>query len=93
MTAIQSSYKVFRNEAGITHKVVEIFEVRTQLMVNFIEEGIKTGQFGVNIDSENLSDIILGTNSAIILKWRMRQYSFKLKERLVQTLDMILKEY
>lgn len=93
MTAILNTCEVLRNEVGVAHKVVEIYNFRTKLMVNFIEEGIKTGQFNSNIDSENLSDIILGSFSAIILKWRMRQFNFNLKERLLSTLDMILKAY
>lgn len=93
MTAILNSYEFFRNEAGLASKVIEIYEFRTKLIVNFIEEGIKTGQFLPNIDSESLSDIILGSYRAIILKWRMRQFNFNLKERLISTIDMILKEF
>ena len=93
MTAILNSYETLRNEAGIARKSMEILEFRYDLMRNLIEEGIKTGEFQQGIDSEILSDIIWGSCSAITLRWRMKQHNFKLKDKLLSTLDMILKAY
>jgi len=93
MTAIATSYETLRNEARISHKSMEILEFRYNLMRNLIEEGIKTGEFQQGIDSETLSDIILGSYSTITLRWRMRRHNFKLKDKLLSTLDMILKAY
>lgn len=93
MTAILNSYEVLRNEEGVAHKITEIYEFHTMLMVNLIEQGIRSGQFLPTTDSESLSDIIIGTYSAITLRWRMQKFNFNLKERLLKTIDMILKAY
>ncbi len=93
MTAIFNSYECLRNEIGVAHKIIEIFESRTELIKHLVEEGIKTGEFKSDINSENLSDSILGFCREITLKWRMREYNFKLKERLLSTIDMVLKVY
>ena len=93
MTAILNSYEILRNEAGIAHKIVEIFEFDFDLMMNIIEEGIKNGEFKSDIDSNDFSDVILGFRIAITLRWRMRQYNFNLKDKLLATLNMVLKAY
>jgi len=93
MTAILNSYEILRNEVGSSCKIMEIFKFRRDLMKKIIEEGIKAGVFRLNIDSEGLSDIILGSSREIALKWRMEQYNFKLKDRVLSILDMILKAY
>lgn len=93
MTAILNTFETLRHEAGIAKKVVEIFEFRSESIIKIIEKGIQAGEFQSSIDYENLSDIILGFCSEISLKWRIRQYNFNLKERLLSTLDMVLKVY
>jgi AcrR family transcriptional regulator len=60
MTVILNSYEILRNETGVASEFMEIFEFRSSLMMQLIEEGIKTGHFQLNLDSENLSDIIWG---------------------------------
>lgn len=61
MTAILNSYEIFRNEVGVSCKIIQMFEFRYRLVRTLIEEGIKAGELPSNIDSENLSDIILGS--------------------------------
>ncbi len=93
MTAIYNSFEVFRNEANLAAKISEIFEYRSAILINIVKEGVYSGEFNLNTDCENLSDIILGSCREITLKWRMRKYNFDLKERLLSTLDMILNAY
>ena len=93
MTAIVNSYETLRNQAGVAYKAKEIFESRTNIILHLVEEGIKNGEFRSDIDSASLSNIIWGSCIAITLEWRMKQHSFKLKERVLSTLDMILKAY
>ncbi|WHH61379.1 TetR/AcrR family transcriptional regulator [Petroclostridium sp. X23] len=90
MTSILQSYEVLKNEAGIAHRIIEIFELRSNLITYLIERGIKDGEIRPNVDSESLSDIILGTFRAITLKWRIRKYSFPLKERILTAQNYIM---
>jgi len=93
MTAIVNSYETLRNEAGVAQKAKEIFESRSGVILHLVEEGINNGEFWSDIDGMNLSNIIWGSCIATTLEWRMEQRSFKLKERLLSTLDVILKAY
>lgn len=85
MTASYNSYEVFRNEENLVRKINDIFKYLFSLIMQLLEEGVKSGELSSTIDCKNLSDIILGTCREITLKWRIRNYNFKLKERLTST--------
>ena len=91
MTAIVNSYETLRNEAGVAQKAKEIFESRSGIVLRLVEEGIKNGEFRSDIDGKSFSNIIWGSCIATTLEWRMKQRNFKIKERLLSTLDIILK--
>ena len=93
LTAIINSYETLRNEAGVAPKAKEIFEYRSDVILHIVEVGIKNGEFRSEIDGKSFSNIIRGSCIAITLEWRMKQRSFKLKERLLSTLNVILKAY
>ncbi len=93
MTAIQHSHEVLRNEPGIADKIIQIFESRTNYISYLVEKGIKNGEIKAHVDSESLSDIILGTFQAICLKWRMRSYKFSLKQRILTAHEHIMEAY
>lgn len=90
LTAIVQSYEILKNEARIAHKIIDIFESRSEFILNLVEKGKNDGEFTSGIDSENLTDIILGTFSAITLKWRIRKYNFSLKERILSAHKFIM---
>ncbi len=90
MTSILQSYEVLKNEAGIAHRIIEIFEARSSFITDIIKKGIDCGEITPDIDSESYSDIILGTFIAISLKWRMRKYNFPLKERILTAHNYIM---
>ncbi len=91
MTAIQNSHEVLRNEAGVADKVIEIFESRTNFISYLVEKGRENGEINADIDSESLSDVVLGTFQAICLKWRMRNYNFPLKQRILTAHEKIMR--
>lgn len=90
MTSILQSYEILKNEAGISHKIIEIFESRSNFIMRLIEIGKSNGEINPNVDSESLSDIILGTFTAITLKWRIRKYNFPLTERILAAHNHIM---
>ena len=93
ITAIPSAYEVFRHEEGVSSKVNEIFTSRNSYLAHIIEKGIKQGEFPADTDSEALADIILGSGRAVILKWRMQNFNFQLKEKLIHIVEMLLQAY
>lgn len=91
MTAVLNSHETLRHEAGITDKLAEIFEARNSLFADLIEKGIKVGEFKSDLNSEVLSDIILGACMSVTLKWRMRNRSYPLKEKILEAHDEIMR--
>jgi AcrR family transcriptional regulator len=92
ITAILSSCETLRHEKGVSERVTEIFNIRCNIIVHYVEKGIESKEFRANIDSEGLSDIIIGTFRQAVLRWRMSKYTFSLKQRILLNLDMILKQ-
>jgi len=90
ITCILYAYDILRYDAEIGQKVKDIFDVRSNYLRDLIEEGKRSGKIQSNIDSESLVDIIIGFCRNVILKWRMNNYNFTLKERIFPTLNMIL---
>lgn len=91
MAAILNSHEILRHEEGIAHKVTEIFESRSNYITQLIDRGKSAGEIKLEVDSESLSDIILGSCTVVALKWRMRNCSFPLKERILAANEHIMK--
>lgn len=91
MTAILNLYETLSHEAGIAHKVAEIFEYRNRFFADLIEKGIREGEFKSDVNSDSLSDIILGACMSVTLKWRMHGRSYPLKDKILEAHDHIMK--
>lgn len=90
MTAILSSYEYLQHEKELAEKVIRIFESRVTFIKLLIDEALKKGEFQTQMDSEALVDVIIGACHAVVLKWRIRNYNFSLKERIKAILQIIL---
>ncbi|QAA31041.1 TetR/AcrR family transcriptional regulator [Clostridium manihotivorum] len=92
ITAVAELHETFKHESEeIKKRNKDIFEDRYKLIMHYIEKGKKNGEFRVEVDSEALTDMILGSSREAILKWRLNDYNFPLKDRVMNTIDMILK--
>jgi AcrR family transcriptional regulator len=91
ITAITSIYETLAHEPVVANKITDIYEERIKFIVKYIERGIDNKEFSSNIDSESLTNLILGVNREIILKWRLNNYNFPLKEKVMSTIDMLFK--
>lgn len=90
ITALTVIQETLEHEEYISEKSRQIFEDRFKLIMHYIEKGIKSGELRSDIDSEALTDIILGSVGEIIIKWRLSKFGFPLKEKIMKTLEMIL---
>jgi AcrR family transcriptional regulator len=90
MTAIFNSKEILKHEEGISGRVIDVFEAKSSFLTYLIESGKNTGQINTNIDSEVIADIILGSCRGITLKWRLRNFNFPLKERILSANELIL---
>ncbi|WP_411681746.1 TetR/AcrR family transcriptional regulator [Clostridium thailandense] len=93
ITALVVIQETLEHEGNIGEKSKRIFNDRSNLIMHYIEKGKKVGELRNDIDSEVFTDIILGSIREIILKWRMSKFNFPLKERAMNTLEIILKSY
>ncbi len=90
ITALSIIQETLEHEENIGDKSKQIYEDRIKVIMHYLEKGIKSGEIRKDIDSEILTDIILGSFREIILKWRMSKFEFSLKEKVMKTLETIL---
>lgn len=90
MTCISNSFEVLLDDNQVVKRVKEIFISRSDFLTQLVEEGQTNGDINCNFSSEDLSDIIMGLLRTITLKWRISNYSFPLKSRVVSALEVLL---
>jgi len=93
ITSIAYAYDIFKADREIHERVKDIFKYRSNSLKHLIEEGQRLGVIKKEVNSENLSDMILGFFRTITLKWRMDEYSFPLKIRILSALDEFLEAF
>lgn len=93
ITSIEQSYDVLRCEPEFSEKIKDILETRWSYIKQMIEKAQADGQITSGIASECISDIIIGSSRFICFRWRIEEYSFPLKERVLNTLKVILDSY
>lgn len=91
ITALSNLQETLDHEVNISKRSKQIFEDRYSLIEGYIEKGKKDSEIRVDVDSELLADILLGSVREIILKWRINKFNFHLKEKVIITIKMILK--
>lgn len=90
ITSIMQMFDIIRYEPELEEKVKEILNNRIDFIKLMLEEAKEEGELNKNINSENLADLISGLCREICLKWRINGRDFSLKERTLETLDMVL---
>ncbi|MBH1941110.1 TetR/AcrR family transcriptional regulator [Mobilitalea sibirica] len=93
ITAILHAYDILRFEPSLTEKVDSILKEREKYLIELINEAQTAKLLRSDINSECISDILVGTGRAITLKWRMSNYEFSLKERILYAIDAILDSF
>jgi AcrR family transcriptional regulator len=93
MTCIVSSYEVLLDDSSIVKRVKEIFNSRSDYLTYLVERGQKEGSISADFCGEDLSDIVMGLLRTITLKWRISNYNFSLKTRVVSALEVLLSRF
>jgi AcrR family transcriptional regulator len=88
--SISQNYDVFARDPELQEKIKIIYNNRTTFMEELIEEVKKQGKFSTYVESEKLTNVILGSFSSICMKWRFNNQNFDLKEYSISTIKMIL---
>ncbi|EQB86942.1 hypothetical protein M918_11705 [Clostridium sp. BL8] len=93
ITAIANSYEVFKYNSLAKDKIRAIHEKRVEFLSNLILRGVNLGDFPNSVKAEQFAKVIKGFFRETISEWRMNDYNFSLKERILSTLDMLFSIY
>lgn len=92
-SGLTNSYDLFIYNESTREKMINILVNRSNFIKTLLKEGVALGHFKSETNIDVISDIILGSVRELILHWRISGYSFNLTERLLSTLEVILKPY
>jgi len=92
-SAVVQAYDQLRCDKELMVKVEYIYSTRCNFITELCDKAKMRGEIPSDVSSEYMSDIIMGFSRNIILKWRISNYSFSLKERIISTFEMFLKAY
>lgn len=93
ITAILQSYNNLLHETELREKVLSISFNRANTIKSLIDKAKEVGEMNSSVDSESLADVILGTIQGIILKWRMKEFNFPLREYALSAVTMIFEAF
>lgn len=90
ITAVFQAYDILRNDAELGEKVRHIFEDRTRMIRQLVEEAQRTGVIQKTLNAESIADILLSTCAGMCLKWRMQDFGFSLRQQTLQRVQTLL---
>lgn len=90
LTSIAFSCEIFRHDPDLAERIKYINCLMLNFIQNIIEEGKKSGEIRNSLETEYLADAFAGLAGLIMLKWRMNNCSFSLKEKIIQTVESFL---
>lgn len=91
ITAISCSYESLIYDPIFKNEIMKICGRKLDFLNKVIELGKNNGEFPKEFNREDLAEIIMGSLRFIVFKWRTEKYSFSLKEKTIDTLNLILR--
>ncbi len=80
MTSVIFSEDIFTQSKTLKNKLIKILSHRQDLVVEILN-AVKTDSAIKNVNTSELSKIIIGTIRMIVLEWKLSNFSFSLIER------------
>jgi len=93
ITAMTQSFDALRCNPRLEEKVISIFKSKETFIKQQIERAKEQNIIKMEMDTEGLADVILGTFMRLCLKWRIYNYSFSLRETTLSTIESILQSF
>ncbi|KLU66584.1 nucleoid occlusion factor SlmA [Desulfosporosinus acididurans] len=90
ITAITLSYEALSREAKLADVVYRIFADRLNIIRSLINDAKRQKEIDTEVDSNGLADLIMGLERVSILRWRLENYNFSLKDYTLKTLKQTL---
>lgn len=92
ITGVLQNYETLYHEERTKNLIVNITSARFSFLVILIESGQEKGEISSKFTSEEMASIIIGLFEIVIQQWRMSDFSFRLKPRIVIPIEKILNE-
>ncbi|NPA68402.1 MAG: TetR/AcrR family transcriptional regulator [Chlorobi bacterium] len=86
--------EIFKNNASLSKKVGKILELNNNAFKEIIEDGQKNNEITKDIESEELTLVVMGAFRLLVKNWKMRDFSFELKakaDKLYLSIETLLK--
>jgi len=93
ITALTQSFDALRCNPRLKGKVISIFRSKEAFMIKQIERAKEQSIITIEMDTESLADVILGTFMRLCLKWRIYEYNFSLSETTISRIQSILQSF
>lgn len=90
ITAIMLSFNELRHDPNTREMIIDIYFTRNNFLSEMIQIGQKNGEIASYYTTEELSEILTGFFRNLTLTWKMKGYSFTLKEHTLTTVKKLL---
>jgi len=90
ITAITLSYEGLMREVDLCAAVKRIFTKRVNTIQSLIEDAKRQNEIPKDVNTESLADLIIGLERVVVLRWRLDNYNFSLKEHTLTAIKMLL---
>lgn len=89
LTAIPFSFSL-TYEPSFRQQIIKIYNTRWGAVNNYIMQGKAMGEIDKDISNEALIHAIVGLESSIILRWRLENYSFSIRDKIMEGLKVVI---
>lgn len=93
ITAMLQNMDLLRKDPELNDKIKDILSVQTSFLTEMINQAKTQGRLGREVDSDCLAVTIMGLEREWCLNWRLTEFNFSLKEKILTTLKMTLKAF
>jgi len=90
ITAITLSYEGLMHEVDLSDVVKRIFTKRVNTIQSLIEDAKRENEILKDVNTESLADLIIGVERVVVLRWRLNNYKFSLKQHTLRAIKMLL---
>ncbi|WP_069998515.1 TetR/AcrR family transcriptional regulator [Cellulosilyticum sp. I15G10I2] len=90
ITALTQNNDVLRYDPNLSEKIQDILFSRTDFIAQMLKQAQCNGKIKADLDSEDIAVMIMGIAREWCLNWRLRDYSFSLRERMLASLKIVL---
>lgn len=90
IVTVMFSFDIFKYQSETNDKMSRIIQGKYDFITELVKKGQQTGEFTRELQSEELTDIILGLIDSVIYKWKLGGAKEDLKARIMRSIQWII---